>query len=85
MTPDEIRTKRMGLGITQGQAARIWGLGSARTWRRWEAGSLPMATPAALLLTIVASVPAAWRALRALRDSDPEAPDDDDDNHEDQP
>lgn len=70
MDPYDIREKRTALGLTQGQASRLFRLKSSRTWRRWEAGDQPISAPAGLLLSVVSTVPAAWRKLLALNGLD---------------
>lgn len=62
MTGAEIRKLRQSLGLTQGQAGRLFHVGD-RTWRRWEGGTLPMNGTAERLLAVVTAVPAAWQAL----------------------
>jgi DNA-binding transcriptional regulator YiaG len=66
VTPDALRKARMSLGISQSQAARLFGVKNSRTWRAWEAGTKEIYGPAAVLLTIVSKEPAAWKALREL-------------------
>lgn len=75
MSPAEIREKRIGLGLTQGMAARTFGVGE-RTWRRWEGGTLPMTRTAALLLTVVTTVPAAWSMLLDITNGEDDLPPD---------
>jgi DNA-binding transcriptional regulator YiaG len=62
VTPTEIRAHREGLGLTRGQAGRLFGV-PPRTWRRWEIGEKPILKPAALLLRVAFDVPAAFRTL----------------------
>lgn len=62
MTPAEIREKRKSLGISEGQAGRLFHV-DGRKWRRWEGGTLPMNGTAERLLAVVTTVPAAWQAL----------------------
>ena len=40
MTPGEVRARRVGLGLTQGDVARLMGVDD-RQVRRWEAGHEP--------------------------------------------
>lgn len=70
MSPAEIREKRKSLGVTQGQAGRLFHVGD-RTWRRWEGGTLPMDGTAERLLVVVTTVPAAWKALLAFTEANP--------------
>jgi hypothetical protein len=46
MTPTEIRARRLSLGLTQGQVARLIGV-DARTWRRWEMSTPTLQPPGA--------------------------------------
>ena len=52
MTPPEVRAARQALGLTQGEAARLFGV-EARTWRSWESvGSRPRAIPPPAVLLL---------------------------------
>lgn len=70
MSPAEIREKRKSLGLTQGAASRLFHVGD-RTWRRWEAGALPMDGTAERLLLVVTTVPGAWQALLDFAEATP--------------
>lgn len=66
MSPSTIRTTRLRLGLTQGQAARLVGV-EARTWRHWEAGERVMPEPVRRILGMVEDVPEVreWLTRRA--------------------
>lgn len=54
MTPTEIKSIRLGLGLTQRQLEVALGLAPSggRTVRRWEAGTVTITGPCAKLLRI---------------------------------
>jgi DNA-binding transcriptional regulator YiaG len=65
MTPTEIRERRLRLGMTRGQIARLFRT-QPRLWRRWEIGTVPISGPVALLLVMASTSPAVLELLLAL-------------------
>ena len=55
MTPPEIRACRLGLELTQAEAASVVGV-SRREWTHWEAGDRTMPRSAWLVLRALAEV-----------------------------
>jgi DNA-binding transcriptional regulator YiaG len=62
MTPTEVRTAREFLELTQGQAARLFGV-DERTWRGWEGERSAIPPTAALLLRACMALPGVRRWL----------------------
>ena len=50
MTPEQIKSARQQLGLSQAALARILGLADDRIIRRWEAGTVAITGPARLCL-----------------------------------
>lgn len=56
MTPEELKSIRKELGLTQLEFGRVLGLAGAdpsRTVRLWEAGKAPISGPVELCLTYI--------------------------------
>lgn len=55
MTPDDLKTARQRLGLTQKGLAEALRLGSngGRTVRRWEAGDMPITGPATVAIELM--------------------------------
>lgn len=55
MTKEEFKTARKKLGLTQGQIAKLWGMGEngGRTVRRWESGERPVNPVAAYCINLM--------------------------------
>lgn len=68
MTPTDLRTLLVTLGLTTGAAARLCGVQS-RTVRYWLAGEKPISTSAWLLLCLVRDVEGArpWLETETAR------------------
>jgi DNA-binding transcriptional regulator YiaG len=64
MTPEEIRSHREALGMTQGQIARLAGVDN-RTWRRWECAEREMPEPVARLLRLM-DIPCVCEWLKGM-------------------
>ncbi len=65
MTPQTIRETRQRLGLSQGQAARLFGV-DGRSWRRFEHGDIEPREPILRLLMMADTVPGVLRALQRL-------------------
>lgn len=66
MTPDELKTARTTLGLTQAQFAQVLGLDgvhSARTVRRWEDAERDIPGPVVVLTGLLLRLPAVRKAL----------------------
>ena len=50
MTPEQIKSARQQLGLSQAALARILGLADDRIIRRWEAGTVAITGPARLAI-----------------------------------
>lgn len=56
MTPEQLKSIRLDLGLTQSEFGRVLGLSGAdpsRTVRLWEAGSRPISGPVQLCLAYI--------------------------------
>lgn len=55
MTPEQFKTARQSINLTQRQLARMWGMGAngERTVRRWEAGERPVNPIAAYCIALM--------------------------------
>lgn len=53
MTPTEFKAIRQSLGLSAAQLARLVGVESGRTVRRWEAGDSAIPGPVRVLLTAI--------------------------------
>ena len=58
MTPDELKSARKSLGLSAEGFARIVGVESGRTVRRWEAGDRDIPGPVQVLAKALLAVPA---------------------------
>ena len=58
MTPDQFRTARLSLGLTQIQLATEWGMtdNGERTIRRWENGERAVSRAAAYAIRLMVAV-----------------------------
>lgn len=70
LTPDEIASTRLSLGLTRGQAGRLFGVGP-RNWRRIEQGRIEMRGPLRRLLAVARALPDT--VLPVLRAMEPDA------------
>lgn len=50
MTPSEFKAGRRGLGLSQSALARLFGVQSDRTVRKWECGERDIPGPAKVLM-----------------------------------
>lgn len=66
LTPEEIRTKREQLGLTQQQLAELLGLGG-NSLSRWEKGRVYQSRSLDKLLRVIFDVPEALRFLKTER------------------
>lgn len=66
MTPAELKEARRKLGLSAAGFARVVGVESGRTVRRWEAGDSPIPGPVAVLTRILL-VSAAARKLVGIK------------------
>ena len=64
MTPDQLRTFRKSLGLSQAEFARAVGVSSDRTVRKWEDGERDIPGPVEALSDLAATIPAVGRELR---------------------
>ena len=69
MPPPDPRTTRQHLGLTAGQAARLFGV-DGRAWRRMETEGAEPRGPLARLLALVLRLPGALGVLRDIADED---------------
>ena len=69
MTPDEIRAIRERLGLSKGQAARLFGI-TQQGWVYLENGRNTARGPLARLLRLAAADPAVVEALRGMEGED---------------
>ena len=55
MTPEQFRTSRNNLGLSQRQLAEVWSMGAngERTIRRWEQGDTPVNPVAAYCIQMM--------------------------------
>lgn len=67
LTTEEIKERRLKLGLTQEQAAVVFGAGGLRTWHRWEREEGAMPRTAELLLLACEKIPwlVQWLHLQA--------------------
>ncbi len=63
MTPAELRSARHALGQSAEGFARLVGVESGRTVRRWEAGERDIPGPVIVLTRLLLASPGARRAL----------------------
>lgn len=63
MTPDELRVARQALGLSAQGFARLVGIESGRTVRRWEAGERDIPGPLVVLLRVLLALRSARRLL----------------------
>lgn len=63
MTPAELKSARHALGLSAEGFARVVGVESGRTVRRWEAGERDIPGPVKVLIRIALKLPAARREL----------------------
>lgn len=73
MTPAEIRAVRQQLGLTQGQAGRLFGV-DPRAWRRIEAGTLCARGPLLRLLCLAAALPGTLATLYEIAETKDHSP-----------
>jgi DNA-binding transcriptional regulator YiaG len=66
----EIRELRHSFALSAEAFARAIGVASGRTVRRWEAGTVPPAATAEVLLAVIAASPEAQALLGLKRSSD---------------
>jgi DNA-binding transcriptional regulator YiaG len=57
MSPEDFQIVRNRLGLSQNDMAALFGLGSARTVRRWEEGEKDIPGPVLLLLELCLELP----------------------------
>ena len=57
MSPEEFKRVRNRLGLSQYDMADLFGIGSARTVRRWEEGEKDIPGPVLLLLELCLELP----------------------------
>ncbi len=67
MTPAEIRSARVQLGLTQAGLARVLGLADDRIVRRWEAGDVAITGPANLAIRYMLRYGPPERALKPVQ------------------
>lgn len=72
MTPNELKSKRHGLGLSAEAFARLVRVESGRTVRRWEAGDRGIPGPVEVILDVLEAVPAAKRWLLQKNRAAPE-------------
>ncbi len=65
LTPDDIRSLREEMGLTQAEAERLVGAG-AKTWVRWERGTVRPNAATDLVLRLLRDVPGASTYLARL-------------------
>lgn len=53
MKPEELKTTRKELGLTQAQFANLVGVADGRTVRRWEDGSREIPGTVIILLSVI--------------------------------
>jgi DNA-binding transcriptional regulator YiaG len=63
MTPAELKTARKTLGISAEGFARLVGVASGRTVRRWEDGTQDIPGPVVVLTGLMLRIPAVRKAL----------------------
>ena len=63
MTPDALREFRKSLRLSQSEFARILGVSSDRTVRRWEEGERDIPGPVAVIVDIAKNFPAVAKWL----------------------
>ena len=66
MTPDDLRTARKTLGLSQAEFARVVGVSSDRTVRRWEDAERDIPGPVVVLTGLLLRMPAVRKALGLL-------------------
>jgi DNA-binding transcriptional regulator YiaG len=69
MSPQELRTIRHALGLSQAGLAELVGAQSARTVRRWECGDRAIPAPVAILLRLVTRKPETLPVIRDAADN----------------
>lgn len=65
MTPADLRTARAALGLSAERFARVVGVASGRTVRRWEAGGQDIPGPVIVLVGLLLDLPAVRKRLIA--------------------
>lgn len=63
MTPGELKSARKSLGLSQAELARVVGVDSDRTVRRWENAERDIPGSVEVLLRLLVELPAARRLV----------------------
>lgn len=66
MNPKQLKSKRLELGLSQAEFARMVGAASDRTVRRWEEAERDIPKSVIIILSIVDAIPAAKAFLLKL-------------------
>ena len=70
MSPEDLKSARKTLGLSQAEFARVVGVASDRTVRKWEDAERDIPGPVDVLVRLLIALPAARRALGLTRDLD---------------
>jgi DNA-binding transcriptional regulator YiaG len=63
MSPEEFKSARLALGMSQNDIAEFLGVASDRTVRRWEEGEKDIPGPVLLVMELIFNVPEAAEYL----------------------